>query len=220
MKIYINDIPVKITDKAAEEKTFDIVISKSDEVITIGKLKGKILIRNKGKESIDDLLKIMTKKRHDRIKKIRIQVKDKAKVIKYLMSKFDIIKAAGGIVYKGDDILWIFRKGKWDLPKGKLEKGESKKEGAVREVEEETCVKVKIEKRLGATWHSYLSNGKYVLKRTYWYTMTSKDDSKMKPQKKEGITKVRWMNKGEIEIAMTHTYATIERIVNKYLDIS
>jgi hypothetical protein len=134
MRIYINDIPVKITDKRHTKKSFDIVISDQEESISKNKLKGRILIQNKNKEAIDDLLKIMTKKRHDKIKKILILVKDKKKSVEYLKSKFNIVEAGGGIVQKEHKILLIFRKGKWDLPKGKLEFGETKKEGALREV--------------------------------------------------------------------------------------
>lgn len=218
MRIYINDIPVKITDKKHTKKSFDIVLSDKEEGISMNKLKGRILIQNKNKEAIDDLLKIMTKKRHDKIKKILIVVEDKKKSVSYLKSKFDIIEAGGGIVQKEHKILLIFRKGKWDLPKGKLESGETKKEGALREVEEETGVKVTLQDKIGATWHTYLQNGKYVLKRTYWYAMDCVDDSKMKPQKEEGIQDVRWMNRSELQIAMTNTYATIEHVILSYFE--
>ncbi|MFY0653267.1 MAG: NUDIX domain-containing protein [Cyclobacteriaceae bacterium] len=218
MRIYINDIPVKITDKKHTRKSYNIELSDQNEEISINKLKGRVLIRNKNKEAIDNLLKIMTKKRHEKIKKILIEVNNKEKSVEYLKSKFDIVEAGGGIVGKDHKILMIFRKGKWDLPKGKLEIGETKKEGSIREVEEETGVKVKLHGKIGATWHTYLRNNKYVLKRTYWYAMDCKDDSKIKPQKSEGIEEVRWMNKSEVEIAMTNTYATIEHVIISYFD--
>jgi 8-oxo-dGTP pyrophosphatase MutT (NUDIX family) len=218
MRIYINDIPVKITDKRHTKKSFDIVISDQEERISMNKLKGRILIKNKNKEAIDDLLKIMTKKRHDKIKKILILVENKKKSEEYLKSKFNIIEAGGGIVQKEHKILLIFRKGKWDLPKGKLESGETKKEGALREVEEETGVKVTLQDKIVGTWHTYLQNDKYVLKRTYWYAMDCIDDSKIKPQKEEGIQDVRWMNRSELQIAMTNTYATIEHVILSYFE--
>jgi len=218
MRIYINDIPVKITDKKHTNKPYNIEITREDEKISLNKLKGRVLIRNKDKEAIDDLLKIMTQKRHDKIKKILIQVKDKAKSVEYLKSKFDIVEAGGGIVQNGDKILMIFRKGKWDLPKGKLEHNETKEEGALREVEEETGVKVKIHSKIGATWHTYLRNNKYVLKRTYWYAMDCVDDANLKPQKEEGIVEARWMNTREVEIAMTNTFATIQSLIITYFD--
>jgi 8-oxo-dGTP pyrophosphatase MutT (NUDIX family) len=177
-----------------------------------------VLIQNKNKEAIDDLLKIMTKKRHDKIKKIFILVKDKKKSVSYLKSKFNIVEAGGGIVKKDDKILLIFRKGKWDLPKGKLENEETKKEGSLREVEEETGVKVAIQDKIGSTWHTYLHNNKYVLKRTHWYMMHCLNDEQMKPQKEEGIEVVRWMSPGEIEIALTNTYTTIQRVIISYFE--
>ena len=218
MRIYINDIPVKITDKKHTTSSFEILILGKDDSISLNKLKGRVLIQNRNGEAIDDLLKIMTKKRHDKIKKILILVDYKSKSEAYLKSKFEIIKAGGGIVKKDDKILMIFRKGKWDLPKGKLEKGETKIDGSLREVEEETGVKVKLREKIGATWHTYLQNEKYVLKRTYWYAMECDDDSNMKPQKSEGIDDVRWMSKSEIEIAMTNTYATIQHILLSYFE--
>lgn len=218
MRIYINDIPVKITDKKYTNKPYNIEITREEEKISLNKLKGRVLIRNKDKEAIDDLLKIMTQKRHDKIKKILIQVKDKAKSVEYLKSKFDIVEAGGGIVQNGDKILMIFRKGKWDLPKGKLEQNETKKEGALREVEEETGVKVNIHSKIGATWHTYLRNNKYVLKRTYWYAMDCVDDANLKPQKEEGIVEARWMNTREVEIAMTNTFATIQSLIITYFE--
>lgn len=209
---------MKITDKNHTDKSYDVEITGEEEKISPSKLKGRVLIRNKNREAIDDLLKIMTKKRHDKIKKILILVNDKKKSVAYLKSKFNIVEAGGGIVQKENKILLIFRKGKWDLPKGKLETNETKKEGALREVEEETGVKVAMKNKIGSTWHTYLHNNKYVLKRTYWYKMECEDDTKMKPQKSEGIEVVRWMNKSEVEIAMTNTYTTIARVIFNFFD--
>ena len=167
MKIYINDIPVKISDKASKEREYDVELNREDNNIPLEKLHGKVLIQNKNHQSIDELLKIMTGKKYDEIKKIDILVKDKKKAIDYLKSKFTIVEAAGGVVKKGDKILMIFRRKKWDIAKGKLEIFEKKKEGAIREVEEETGVKVKLNSKLCTTWHTYIRNKKYVLKKTY-----------------------------------------------------
>ena len=103
---------------------------------------------------------------------------------------FKIIKAAGGVVKNSkDEILFIYRLKKWDLPKGKLDKGETIMECAKREVEEETKVKVECGEKIISTWHTYTRNKKFILKKTTWYKMNSLDDSGMKPQKKENIEK-------------------------------
>ena len=216
MKILINDIPVKIISKLKKHKQYDFTLKNKDTQITLGDLKGKILIQNKNQKSIDDFLKIMTSKKYSQIKKIDILVKDKSKTINYLKSKFKIVEAAGGLVKKNDTVLLIFRSGKWDIPKGKLEKEEGKKEGAIREVEEETGVKVKITGKLCVSWHTYIRNKKYVLKKTYWYKMECLDDSNMIPQIEEDIEAVDWMTDDDVKEAMKNTFNTIKTVVKKY----
>jgi ADP-ribose pyrophosphatase YjhB (NUDIX family) len=216
MKILINDIPVRIKSDLSQEKSYDVVLSKTDSKIFIDDLKGKVLIQNKSHQAIDDLLKIMTSKKYGQIKKIDIVVKDKKKTSNYLKSKFNIVEAAGGIVEKNGKLLLIFRRGKWDIPKGKLEKGESKKAGGIREVEEETGVKVNITSKLCTTWHTYIRNKKYVLKKTYWYKMECLDDANMLPQAEEDIEAVQWMDDKEIKKSMKNTFKTIKTVVKKY----
>ena len=82
----------------------------------------------------------------------------------------------GGVVKnKSDEILFIYRMKKWDLPKGKLDKGETIKDCAKREVEEETMVDVECKEKITSTWHTYTRNKKYVLKKTTWFRMDSVD---------------------------------------------
>lgn len=219
MKILINDIPVRIKDVEKKSKSYDVILNKSDSGISMNDLEGKILIKNKKLKSIDDLLKIMTSKKHTHIKKIDIVAKDKIRTINYLKSKFKIVEAAGGIAEKNGKLLMIFRSGKWDIPKGKLEKGESKRAGGTREVEEETGVKVKITSKLCTTWHTYIRNKKYVLKKTYWYKMECLDDSKISPQEEESIEAVKWMDNSDIKtIAAKNTFKTIKMVLKKYFE--
>lgn len=108
------------------------------------------------------------------------------------------IKAAGGVVYKkGYDslrVLMIYRRGVWDLPKGKVDKGESRREAAIREVAEETGSKPpKIEKKLTETVHTYEDEWGYFIKTTYWYAMTTKSEH-FTPESNEGIEKVCWVD--------------------------
>ena len=119
---------------------------------------------------------------------------NKKKLIKEFKKKLKTIIAAGGIVKNNqNEILFIFRKGKWDLPKGKIEKNEKIDEGALREVIEETGIKkVKIDKFFDTTYHLIKSQKQYFLKETHWYKMKSNYSGKLKPQKSEGIRSVRW----------------------------
>ena len=217
MKIYINDIPVRIKRRKIDKsKEFDYILTDPKELRDIDRLKGRILILTDAYASIDTLLKLLTKKKHKKVKRIDIQVGDKAKAEQYLMSKFTIIQAAGGVVEQNDRILLILRNNLWDIPKGKLEKGEKKREGALREVEEETGAKVRIIEKICTTWHTYLRNNKYVLKNTFWYRMECIDDTNIKPQKEEGISKVLFMSENEVDLALHHSYKTIGRLIKTY----
>ncbi|UOU96955.1 NUDIX domain-containing protein [Chryseobacterium daecheongense] len=133
---------------------------------------------------------------------------------------FRIIEAAGGIVSNPDqDILFIRRLGKWDLPKGKMEKGESREESAVREIEEETGLKdVELKKFINTTYHIYVErNGEKILKCTHWFDMSFKGEDTSKPQIEEGITEVAWKNVSQIESEVfPNTFRNIELIIKEF----
>ncbi|MDB5118053.1 MAG: hypothetical protein JWQ79_3545, partial [Mucilaginibacter sp.] len=120
--------------------------------------------------------------------------KDTKAFLKQVKQSVVLIEAAGGLVKnENKDILFIYRNDTWDLPKGKMEKGETVKQAAAREVEEECSIVVsKLGKKICKTYHVYISRGEVVLKKTHWYKMKSKYQGKLKPQKEEGITDVRW----------------------------
>lgn len=127
---------------------------------------------------------------------------------------YKIIKAAGGLVKNADGkFLFIQRLGKWDLPKGKLEKGETVQDGAVREVEEECGIsEVKITDHIIDTYHTYHLKGKRILKRTYWYEMKYGGSESLIPQGEEGITEAVWLNAERAEVALTDSYASIVKV--------
>ncbi|MCA1763321.1 MAG: NUDIX hydrolase [Cryomorphaceae bacterium] len=127
------------------------------------------------------------------------------------------IDAAGGVVTNGDEeILLIHRNGIWDLPKGKIENGESNEEGAVREVKEECGLSaVKLGSHLVDTFHIYYQNGFRILKKTFWYHMQSNDKTLI-PQKEEGIDRVVWANPKEL--AKYPSYPSIEMVFGRYAE--
>lgn len=137
---------------------------------------------------------------------------------------FRIIEAAGGIVSNPEqDILFIRRLGKWDLPKGKMEKGESREESAVREIEEETGLKdVELKKFINTTYHIYVErNGEKILKCTHWFDMNFKGEDTSKPQIEEGITEVAWKNVSQIESEVfPNTFRNIELIIKEFWNSS
>ena len=136
---------------------------------------------------------------------------DPKALFKKIKKKLTLIKAAGGLVLNGNgEFLFIFRNKKWDLPKGKVEKGEKIKVAAVREVEEECGVSIeKREDLLCKTYHIYELGDKVILKRTTWYKMKVKGSPKLIPQIEEGITMASWVAPLGIKVKMNNTYPLI-----------
>lgn len=130
------------------------------------------------------------------------------------------IIAAGGVVTNGkEELLMIFRRGFWDLPKGKLDKGETIEACAIREVQEETGINdLELGNFIGITQHEYFD--KYlkekVLKETHWYAMKAKDGQTLIPQTEEDIEEIKWVKKEELEKYLQTSYKTIVNIIGKY----
>lgn len=133
----------------------------------------------------------------------------------YFSGLFTLIEAAGGLVSNPkEEWLFIFRHGKWDLPKGKIEKGEAIETAAIREVKEECGIKkLKIINALTPTYHTYSLKDKEVLKRTYWFEMSSNDTSALIPQTEEGITEVKWVKPALFEQIHHNTYELIKDVM-------
>lgn len=133
---------------------------------------------------------------------------------------FKVVEAAGGVVTNKDgEVLFIRRMGKWDLPKGKIEKGESVEQAALREVEEETGIsELILEEFINHTFHIYTEkNGEKILKTTYWFRMKFVGNQTPKPQTEEGISEVSWKGKNQIlgEV-FPMTFKNIKLILNDY----
>ena len=141
--------------------------------------------------------------------------KNPSAVFKKIKNQLTIIKAAGGLVTNAKgEFLFIFRNKKWDLPKGKVDKGEKVKDAAVREVEEECGVKIdKRNDRHCKTYHVYEMGGELILKRTSWYGMSVKGNPKLVPQLEEGIAEAVWIAPQEIKAKIKNTYALITDVL-------
>jgi 8-oxo-dGTP pyrophosphatase MutT (NUDIX family) len=218
MNIFINDIPLVI--KKASEKVykhkFDLVLNPEDE-FTSKDLVGDVLVREATTQFIDRLLRLMEVKKLKKLKSLTMTVKKKKYITLHFKDQFKIAKAAGGLVVKGDQVLMIYRLGKWDLPKGKLTRDEDTAAGAIREVEEETNIKLELGEKLPSTWHSYAYKGNKMLKKTSWFVMKCIDDSLMKPQAEEYIEEVRWMSPKEALAKLEDSYASIALVMRHYL---
>jgi len=138
-------------------------------------------------------------------------------------SLFLTIHAAGGVVLRGQKILFIFRNGKWDLPKGKIERGEKAEIAALREVEEECGISGhKMVKQLPSTFHIYQSpykqtKGEWIFKETFWFEMVYDGNEQGTPETGEGITQVKWFQKQELGEVLENTYENLKQVIEHYL---
>jgi ADP-ribose pyrophosphatase YjhB (NUDIX family) len=141
-----------------------------------------------------------------------IIVGDEQSNLEIICESLKFLKAGGGIVMSdSQELLFIYRHGKWDLPKGKLEKGETIDVCALREVEEETGVQnLEIIELLMCTYHIYIEDT-YILKETTWFLMKTKHQQ-LAPQKEEGITKAVWVHQNKIEKQLESTYESVKDI--------
>lgn len=137
-------------------------------------------------------------------------------VLKTFKKKFVLVVAAGGLVHTNqNELLLIFRRGKWDLPKGKLDANEKIEDCAVREIEEETgLTNVEIEKPLTITFHTYHENGKHILKESHWFLMKADKETNLLPQTEEDIEKCEWVSIEQLAPYMENTHASILDVVH------
>lgn len=132
----------------------------------------------------------------------------------HFLRHFPIVEAAGGLVRHQDGrFLFIYRNDKWDLPKGRIEKNEPIRIAAVREVEEETGVDgLEIVKPLIETFHVFNRNGKYKLKKTFWFEMKTASTITLTPQLNEGIEQAVWVFEKEIQHKFENAYKNIKQV--------
>lgn len=139
---------------------------------------------------------------------------------KAFYKKFTIIQAAGGLVLnEKKQILMIFRRGKWDLPKGKLDDGETLEECAVREVEEETGLRnIKLISPLLITYHTYHEGTKFVLKESHWYNMKVSGEQKLMPQAEEDIHEIKWVSAKDAGKFFPECFPSVIDVIKKAAD--
>lgn len=193
-KVFVNDKPIIITSSLKNDKNYPTY-------------------------SFSDLNfdTILSKLKTESIEGILLTSQNLKKDWQHFLSNLKVIKAAGGLVINDErSVLFIHRNGIWDLPKGWIEKNESKKTAAIREVEEECGIrKLVILKKLITTYHIYAYNG-LKLKETHWYLMHSSFKKELTPQTEEGIDKVTFIRKSDINNIYKNTYANIKLVYETY----
>jgi 8-oxo-dGTP pyrophosphatase MutT (NUDIX family) len=204
-EIYINDHPLIITEN---EIPWWPEVDTAERIIAGYPLKTKFLYNY-----IDKLEKAPVPTA------IILNTDNPKEAFKSFKESFKKIKAAGGLVTNDkNDLLLIWRRGYWDMAKGKLDNGETQKEAAVREVKEETGIKnLELGSHAGTTWHMYrLESGKRVLKKNKWYFMKS-NDTDFVPEVSEDIEKVIWVPFNENQIRPMKIYNGLQSMLDKIL---
>ncbi len=188
-KVFVNERPLILTNKLSETADDNYFLLNS--------------------EAINDAITALVK---GKLNEAYIYHPNHEELLKKFTKNIPLVVAAGGVVTnKEGKVLFIYRNDKWDLPKGKLDKGETIEECAIREVEEETGVKgLVIKNLLKVTYHVFKRNNKYKLKQVYWYAMKTNFKGEFKGQKEEGIEKVKWKGPGKIKKALQNSYVNIK----------
>lgn len=187
-KVFINDIPIILsTNKDMGENYLSIPL----EVTKVKKI-----------------LRLVERKK---LKNVNLFHDNEQELLTIFTQKIRVVQAGGGLVRNDrDEVLFIYRNGKWDLPKGKRESNESLEHCAMREVEEETGIQgLEMVGLLDVTYHIFNRGGKMKLKETHWFEMKSNYQGTFKPEVKEDITKVRWKSEKKLRKALTKSYANI-----------
>lgn len=218
MNLFVNDTPVKLRkpDVSPREGSYNYVLDAQNEDITKATLIHHVWIKNVTVKHMQIILELLNSKVPTSLLSLEITTDHYDEVKHFIRKQFKLVKAAGGLVRKKDKLLMIYRLKKWDLPKGKREKGESNIETAIREVEEECNINVKLGKKICTTWHTYTMNRKSMMKCTRWYMMNALDDSKMKPCVEEDIEELRWMTQKEVYHALQNSYKSIQFVFEEY----
>lgn len=227
MIVFINDRPIRLVGpKAAAQliepesthdsafTDYDLIVDARLDALKETALHGHLLVLNATPATVNRLLTLLQKADASQLLSVTLGCQNKEACEEAIKKPFKVIKAAGGVVIKDNKMLLMFRRGVWDLPKGKLDDGESSKEGAAREVEEETGIRVAVSDRICTTWHTYNLNGSRILKRTKWYRMSVVDDSRMAPQTDEDIEKLAWLTSRETQLALTNSFSSIRYVID------
>lgn len=193
-KVFVKDIPIILS---TEKK-----IGKQYTSIPLKEVKFK---------------KLIAKINNGELLYVNIYHKNEEKLERFLRKKLPVVEAGGGLVFNAKrEILFIRRNSKWDLPKGKVEKGETYEEAAIRETMEETGVQnLEVRKFITKTYHVFHRNDKFKLKITYWFEMFSDYTGPLTPQAEEDIKKVKWKNFEKSQKALRDSYENIKLLFPK-----
>ena len=196
IKIYFNDKPLFLCDEM------------TDEIRAYAHHDDAVLIDEYSHPAVNAIIHEM---RRESVHAGIFLHSDLGTLKKAIWRKFMLVQAGGGLVHNGNEqYLFMLRRGKWDLPKGKLDRGETLEQCAIREVGEETGLKqVQLNGPLLVTWHTYDESGHHILKETHWYRMTVSADQAITPQREEQITQLVWADRMRFGELLKNTFPSI-----------
>lgn len=199
---------VNINDKEINFACNEYVVKNNDTTLTLS---------NPSENNIQKIISDFIL--NESYKKLFLITIEPKSLFKAFRKDYKIVNAAGGLVKDKDNrILFIFRRGKWDLPKGKIEKDERKQHAALREVREETGLDtLMIVRRLDKTYHIYTEKNIHILKKTYWYEMVAIKAAPLHPQIEEDITDIRWFEPDNLNEVLSNTYPLVAELVKGIL---
>lgn len=198
-KVFIDDRVIFFVEKLPEN---------------IKNIKGAIVYRYYTAKELCELINAFHQSM-DHIGELFIHHEDGEKLFQKFRTEYTFIQAAGGVVYnENNEVLVIKRKGKWDIPKGKIEEGEDIRDGAIREVEEECNIQApRIQKKLLTTYHMYVLENEPVVKETHWFEMAVNGNDRLIPQTQESITEVKWMKRDNMDEVFHNTFGSIKELL-------
>ena len=195
-KVFINDKAIILTDNHVDYTSqFDT-----------------LFIKYKSEEAMKLSVNLVLNKQ---LENLVIIAEDLNELWRNFCAMFESMEAAGGVV-KNDQgaILFVLKNGIWDLPKGKIDSGESVEDAAVREVKEECGVDdVHISRPLQDSYHIFTKDDQQILKHTNWFEMTSNHNGELKGDEKEGITEVSWIKNDQLEEILSNSYPSIRDLI-------
>lgn len=200
-KIYINGVPLFLISPALAR---EMGVS-ATKTVFLGHYLGK-------KKQIKQFLDLLDKNRS--VEAVYLLADDLEALWQDFRSCFRLLEAAGGYVTNSSgQLLVFFRRGSWDMPKGKIDPGETPEQAAVREVQEETGIRqLHLDGFLTHTWHTYALKGERILKKTWWYRMET-TDYEVVPQTEEDIEEIRWVSPSEWLASDPVVYGSIREVI-------
>ena len=219
MVIFFEDRPVILKQENPSKLThldhFEVIADMRLAKFKTIRLSGHVLLLNATTVTLRQVIQVLQAQPPRELLSITLVSASKKELVATLKSHFTVLKAAGGVVEKEGKWLFMYRRKVWDLPKGKLDKGEKSKKAALREIEEETGVKAKLANKICTTWHTYVYNKERIIKQTKWYYFDCIDDTHLQPQAEEDIEQLVWVAPEATDKLLVNSYSSIRFVIEK-----